>query len=140
MRIISINLEKEQVSLQLDIESYIDKLAIKNTDSFGVLKYLEGRKRVSVVNVYKRNVRARMLCISHYGAECNVCRLKFSDKYGEIGEGFIHVHHLNMIADKGGEYELDPIKDMRPVCPNCHAMLHKRRPPFEIDEIRKMIQ
>ncbi|TXQ76122.1 HNH endonuclease [Escherichia coli] len=25
-----------------------------------------------------------------------------------------------------------------PVCPNCHAMLHRRQPPFTPEELRKV--
>lgn len=46
----------------------------------------------------------------------------FTDMYGDIGKDFIHVHHLLI----GEEYVVDHIKDLRPVCPNCHAMLDKR--------------
>ena len=31
---------------------------------------------------------------------------------------------------------MDPIKDLRPVCPNCHAMLHRAVPALSIDDIR----
>jgi 5-methylcytosine-specific restriction enzyme A len=55
---------------------------------------------------------------------------------GDIGKGFIHVHHLTQLSDIGQGYEVDPVKDLRPVCPNCHAMLHKKNPPYTIDEIK----
>lgn len=35
--------------------------------------------------------------------------------------------------------QIDPISDLRPVCPNCHAMLHKKNPPYTIDELREII-
>ncbi|MDB9470225.1 hypothetical protein PN480_18680 [Dolichospermum circinale CS-1225] len=41
--------------------------------------------------------------------------------------------------DRDEEYEVDPIKDLRPVCPNCHAMIHRRLPPLSIDEIKSII-
>lgn len=52
--------------------------------------------------------------------------------------GFIHVHHINQISDIGKEYEVDPIKDLIPVCPNCHAMIHSKRPAFTIEEIKEI--
>jgi 5-methylcytosine-specific restriction protein A len=57
-----------------------------------------------------------------------------------MGQGFIHVHHLTDIATIGGEYAVDPHNDLRPVCPNCHAMLHTQRPALEIDVVRLMLQ
>ena len=38
------------------------------------------------------------------------------------------------------EYRLDPIRDLRPVCPNCHAVIHRREPPFSIEEIKHMLE
>jgi 5-methylcytosine-specific restriction protein A len=35
---------------------------------------------------------------------------------------------------------VDPLNHLCPVCPNCHAMLHKRTPPLSIDELKGMIQ
>jgi 5-methylcytosine-specific restriction protein A len=49
----------------------------------------------------------------------------FQSLYAEIGNGYIHVHHLNMMSEQISEYELNPLRDMRPVRPNCHFMLHK---------------
>jgi 5-methylcytosine-specific restriction protein A len=44
------------------------------------------------------------------------------------------------LAQVGGEYQVDPIADLRPVCPNCHAMLHSRRPtPLSIAELKRII-
>lgn len=86
----------------------------------------EGAKKTITVNAYERNNAARNACIKHYGLECAVCGFSFKASYGERGEGFIHVHHLVAIADIGEEYEVDPIEHLRPVCPNCHAMLHTK--------------
>ncbi len=95
--------------------------------------------RQALVNLYERKPAARVACIAHYGATCSVCDFNFGKIYGEIGEGFIHVYHLTEISSIGEEYEVDPIKDLRPVCPNCHAMLHKRDPAYSIDELKDMI-
>jgi 5-methylcytosine-specific restriction enzyme A len=91
------------------------------------------------VNAYERNPQARQKCIDYYGAHCDACKFDFSEHYGELGEGFIHVHHLRPISEIGDEYEIDPVKDLRPVCPNCHAMIHRRSPPYSIEEIRMIL-
>lgn len=103
-------------------------------------KFFEGATKTIAVNVYERNQQARKTCIARYGASCSVCGFNFSLTYGEIGEGFIHIHHLKQLADIGVEYELDPIEDLRPVCPNCHAMLHRRRPAYSIDELQNILK
>lgn len=85
----------------------------------------EGAKKTIVVNQYERNVLARQKCISAHGYKCKVCGMDFEKTYGELGREFIHVHHIVPISNIGEEYQLDPIKDLVPVCPNCHAMLHR---------------
>jgi 5-methylcytosine-specific restriction protein A len=88
---------------------------------------------------YERDPRAREACIRHYGASCAVCGFDFGAAYGEIGEGFIHVHHRQPLADSEEEYDVDPVADLRPVCPNCHAMLHRQSPPLTISELKARI-
>lgn len=102
--------------------------------------YPEGAKRVVTINSYERNPRARQVCISHYGVRCFVCGFSFAKAYGEVGEGLIHVHHLILLSQKGESYNLDPIEELRPVCPNCHAIIHRRVPHYTIEEVKAMLQ
>jgi len=60
--------------------------------------------------------------------------------YGDVGLEFIHVHHLRQLSEVGGEYEIDPITDLRPVCPNCHAIIHRRMPAYSLDEVTKFLR
>ena len=106
-------------------------------DSAG--NYKEGAVKRVTVNGYERDLQARMACIRHYGADCSVCSFNFGSVYGSVGEGFIHVHHLTPLALRSAEYSVDPVGDLRPVCPNCHAMLHRSDPPFSIEEAREML-
>jgi len=80
-------------------------------------KLLEGKTRKVNVNIYERNPAARQQCIDHYGCKCFVCDFDFEKAYGQIGQSFIHVHHLIEISSIGTEYSVDPIADLRPVCP-----------------------
>jgi 5-methylcytosine-specific restriction protein A len=102
--------------------------------------FIEGATKSIFVNVYERNPQARKTCIAKHGVACAVCGFDFAKIYGEIGEGFIHIHHLKQLADIGVEYELNPIEDLRPVCPNCHAMLHRRRPAYSIEELAAQLK
>ncbi len=63
----------------------------------------------------------------------------FRKYYGPTGKNFIHVHHLKPLSEVKDEYEVNPEEDLRPVCPNCHAMLHKKNPLYEIEELKKLI-
>jgi 5-methylcytosine-specific restriction protein A len=102
--------------------------------------YIEGAARTVEVNRYERNPEARRICIRHYGLSCRVCGFNFQHVYGDRGVEFIHVHHLTPLSTIAEQYELDPIRDLRPVCPNCHAMLHQRTSPLSIQELRSRIE
>jgi hypothetical protein len=102
--------------------------------------YNEGSVQRILVNRYERDPRAREECIRHYGTTCFFCGFDFVAVYGEVMTGFIHVHHLNPLSSIGVDYEVDPIRDLRPMCPNCHAVLHRREPPYSPDEVRQFLQ
>ncbi len=103
-------------------------------------EYLEGKLQRNLANRYERDPRAREECIRHYGTICDLCEFDFVVAYGEVMVGFIHVHHLKPLSTVGAGYKVDPIEDLRPVCPNCHAVLHRREPPFSLDEVRELLQ
>lgn len=98
-------------------------------------KYQEGSTKIISVNVYERNPKARSKCIEHYGNNCTICDFNFGEVFGELGEGFIHVHHLKPLSEIKESYNLDPITDLRPVCPNCHSMLHRKSPALSIEDL-----
>ena len=101
---------------------------------------IEGSVNSVVMNVYERNEPARHRCIEHFGYACSVCALDFGAFYGPIAEGVIHVHHLTPLSVAGGaDYLIDPIRDLRPVCPNCHVVIHRRDPPLSIVEARALV-
>lgn len=99
----------------------------------------EGSVKKILVNAYERDEKARATCILLYGTRCIVCELSFEETYGEVGRDFIHVHHLTPLS-KAGEVSTDPSRDLRPVCANCHAIIHRRNPPYTPEEVKAMIQ
>ena len=105
-------------------------------------KIFEGAQKTITVNQYERNPIARQRCIEANGCKCKVCGIDFEEKYGEIGHGFIHVHHVIPISTIGETYQVDPINDLVPVCPNCHAMLHRgyNDKTLTIEELKTLIQ
>lgn len=100
----------------------------------------EGAVRKITVNAYERNPVARQQCIAAHGTTCCVCGFSFGAAYGPEAEGYIHVHHLRALSEANGEYVVDPIEDLRPVCPNCHAVLHLGGECRSIDEVRQMVK
>ena len=103
-------------------------------------KYIEGALKRIVVNAFERDQKARRACLDFYGYSCAVCMFNFEDFYGEIGKDFIHVHHLKPLSEIGESYKVDPVADLRPLCPNCHAMIHSKQKVYTIEEIRSLIE
>lgn len=88
--------------------------------------YSEGHCKRVTVNKYERSSIARRECIKYFGgARCAICDLDFGEKYGDFAEGFIHVHHLIPLHTIGKDYKVNYKTDLIPVCPNCHAMIHR---------------
>lgn len=103
-------------------------------------EYTEGSIRRITINAFERDRSARAACIKKYGTRCAVCRMSFSERYGAIGKGFIHVHHKKPLAIRRSEYELRPTIDLVPVCPNCHAMLHSSSPPLSVQDLQDIYE
>lgn len=101
-------------------------------------EYLEGTKKQVLVNTYERNPAARLACIKKYGTVCSICDFDFGKRYGAEFDGMIHVHHLKMVSKADGAYAVKP-EDLRPVCPNCHMVLHSKRDGYTIDEVKAML-
>jgi len=99
----------------------------------------EGARIRVEVNRYERNHLNRAACIEAHGSKCSVCDFDFGVQYGEIGYGYIHVHHLTPVSQIDENYIINPTKDLVPVCPNCHAMLHRKDSPFTIEELKDKI-
>jgi len=95
----------------------------------------EGAVYSEVVKKYERSRYNRALCLKYYGFMCRGCGDKLAEKYGPIGTDVIHVHHLVPVSEMGGTYQLNPIKDLIPLCPNCHNIVHKKNPPMAIPEL-----
>lgn len=103
-------------------------------------RFPEGGKTQITVNRYERNPVARQKCLARHGRRCVVCKMTFAEVYGEEFAKIIHVHHLTRISDLGDEYEVDPDKDLCPVCPNCHAALHFRVPHLTPEALAKRLR
>ena len=145
-----LNINKKDIKKRFyhDLQGFVDE-AINRIDEYLeaeindvqniISKHKEGGIRPVVGNRHERNQNARKECIKHK-AFCGVCDFDFSKFYGAIGKGKIHVHHINPIAARNESYEVDPINDLIPICPNCHYMIHSQNPPLTVDELKKIIK
>lgn len=116
----------------------IDDVQLPEELSDGV-EYQEGAVQQIKVNRYERDKKARVTCLLHYGYVCQVCHVKLSDIYGAVAENIIHVHHIKPISEVGETYTINPIADLLPVCPNCHAVIHLKNPPYSPNEVQAML-
>lgn len=104
----------------------------------------EGKRHAYITNRYERSREARQRCIQLHGAKCKVCGFDFEQKYGELGAGFIEVHHRRPISERGAVYEVDPERDLVPLCANCHRMIHlgssAEREYLTVEELKQHLQ
>ncbi len=101
--------------------------------------FREGAAEYVTLNKYERNPKARAACIAAYGTACSVCGIDFGKAYGPAFAGKIEVHHIVPLSEIGEEYVVDPVRDLRPVCPNCHMALHSKKDGvYTIEELKEL--
>lgn len=118
---------------QNESEEFIASSEVQSTDTF-----TEGAVKQVLVNCYEREPKARKACIDHFGATCQICYFDFSKVYGAYGEGFIEVHHVKPLNEINDSYTVDPVKDLVPVCSNCHSILHRGKTPLSVVQMQAM--
>lgn len=109
------------------------------TDIEEQIVYMEGTPYQVTLTKYERNPFARKACIAHYGLSCSVCDFNFEKAFGKLGQNFIHVHHLTQVAIISNKHLVDPVKDLRPICPNCHAMIHRKKEAISIEALKTLL-
>jgi len=101
--------------------------------------YTEGLRQTSVTSAYERSATAREACIAHHGYSCACCDVLLESVYGAIAKEFIHVHHLEPLSKDGKQHTVNPARDLVPVCPTCHAIIHRRAKPLTVEEVRILL-
>ena len=125
-------------------QQHISQIIFRSPDQPRALAgqaFPEGALSRVEVNRYERDPRARRQCLEHWGYSCAVCDFSFEERYGTLGRNFIHVHHLRELSQVPPGYKVDPVNDLRPVCPNCHAMIHRGPgPALAVEELRRQLR
>ncbi|WP_339474397.1 HNH endonuclease [Pseudomonas sp. RL_5y_Pfl2_69] len=119
--------------LPLEVEE--DEGEVSDFDGFP-----EGGKTRIEVNAYERDRRNRAVALAIHGFSCKACNLDLGEIYGPAAAGLIEVHHVVPVSMIGTGYIINPQKDLLPLCPNCHAVTHRRTPPYSLDEVKEMLR
>ncbi|MEB6696396.1 HNH endonuclease [Mammaliicoccus sciuri] len=132
------------MTLKEPLKSYIQKVLktnILNLDNeLENTEYVEGKSYVQYGIKYERNQALRNEAIKIHGTTCKVCGFDFKAKYGELGEGFIEIHHLKPMFSINREIKVNPQKDLVPLCSNCHKMIHRNaKQPLTIKELTQIV-
>lgn len=129
-----------EVAEALELLGWVAPEAFASPDELSSTESLvEGAALRVSVNAYERNPEARQRCIEIHESRCCICGFDFGSIYGSEFAGFIHVHHLRPLSEIRGEYEVDPLEDLRPICPNCHAVIHHGGRLRNIEEVRQLL-
>jgi 5-methylcytosine-specific restriction protein A len=98
----------------------------------------EGAQSKAISSRYERSRKNRQACLAVNGYRCQICNFDFKEVYGPIGAFYIEVHHIVPVSSMGGDYLINPVKDLVPLCANCHAMIHRKDPPFRVNEFKQI--
>lgn len=104
--------------------------------------FQEGKRYSVISTAIERSSAARKACLAFYGSryDCEACGFNFKRAYGEHGKDYIHVHHRVELASSEGTIYTDPAKDLIPLCPNCHAMVHRGKGTMSVEELQRILQ
>ena len=112
------------------------KSAVPTSEKDPIQNFDEGFKKHIVKEVSSRDPRLTAAAKKLYGTKCSVCDFDFGKYYGDHGDGFIEIHHLHPIA-RGSRKST--VEDVRPVCSNCHRMLHRGNNIMTVEELKSII-
>jgi 5-methylcytosine-specific restriction enzyme A len=96
------------------------------------LSALEGEMRLRLVKhrareraLRQEKIAAAIAASADGRIRCEVpgCGFDFEQKYGSLGRGFAHVHHLKPLAEFDGPVMVT-LEELAVICANCHTMVH----------------
>lgn len=100
--------------------------------------YSEGAKKAVYTTTYERDPKIRRAFLQGKHLKCEVCGFDFEEVYGQLGAGYIEVHHKKPVSE--GERITDLNNDLVMLCSNCHRMIHRGRDHMlTVEELRRII-
>jgi 5-methylcytosine-specific restriction protein A len=134
----------ERQKLKDELLDYLEELInqANSNDEYKHHLHDESRTYITSTKQIKRSQAAKAECIRLKGCHCNICGFDFEKTYGELGKNYIEVHHITPIGQLStaeGYDGTDPQKDLIPLCSNCHSMIHRRKEPYQPNEVKAML-
>lgn len=118
----------------------IESLKEFNDSENILISGVEGRAKLRYVTTYERNPKLREEAIRIHGCICAACGFDFNKTYGELGKGYIHIHHKVPVSELEKPKEVNPKTDLVPLCANCHSMIHrKKKSTLSVEELQKFL-
>ena len=121
----------------IQVDNNAELNTVSNEDE--ELERYEGRITEAKVLRRKRNRAARQKCLEDSGYTCYVCGFNFEKAYGDIGKGFLEVHHTKPLSTYDEEHVI-PQSELCAICSNCHSMVHRKREVLDIEELKNLMR
>ena len=98
----------------------------------------EGAKKSVYTTKYERDPKIRRAFLKGKHLKCEVCGFDFGKAYGELGAGYIEVHHKKPVSE--GVRMTDLNNDLAMLCSNCHRMIHRGKDHMiTVEELRSIV-
>ena len=130
------------------IKSAINEHAVDtdlaSIDEPGIQEAEEGRVLTRVHRVRERDRRlveqAKKAAMKKHGRLfCEACGFDFAERYGEVGEGLIDVHHTKPVHTLK-EGDKTRLEDLALLCSNCHRVVHSSRKWLTIGQVAALVK
>jgi len=123
-----------------DYDAAVTETHARAAESATDIQGYEGGQRLRYVNTYEREPALRAAAILSHGVIRKGCAFEFGAMYGELGRGYIEVHHLRPLSAYSGRELVSPCHDMTVLCSNCHRMVHRKPDTvLSITDLRNII-
>lgn len=107
---------------------------------YGQDEFAEGGIQEITVELRKRNPHLKKQAIARYGYRCQICGFSFEEFYGELGKGYVEIHHIIPLSEREAE-TTTRIEDVVVVCANCHRILHRNgKRPIPIEYLQEAVK
>lgn len=116
------------------VENSINEKAQEQED----VEKFEGRMTEARILRRQRNYQARQKCLENSDYKCYICGFDFGKTYGEIGRGFLEVHHTKPLASYDDEHPI-PQNELCALCSNCHSMVHRKKEVLDVEELKRIV-